>query len=131
MTKYKSKKYRGIGNIRIAIMQKYIILSILNSIIIILGQTLWKIGLSRMNNFSLKILIEPLVILGMLVYGVSTLLWFYILSKIPFSIAYPLNSIVYVLSMLVGYFLFSETLSLQKILGTLLLLTGVTFIARG
>lgn len=112
-------------------MQKYIILSILNSIIIILGQTLWKIGLSRMNNFSLKILIEPLVILGMLVYGVSTLLWFYILSKIPFSIAYPLNSIVYVLSMLVGYFLFSETLSLQKILGTLLLLTGVTFIARG
>lgn len=112
-------------------MQRYILLSVLNSLIIITGQTLWKMGLAKTNGFSLKILIHPFVISGMLVYGISTLLWFYILSKIPFSIAYPLNSIVYVFSMLAGYFLFKETLSYQKILGTLLLLTGVTFIARG
>lgn len=112
-------------------MLKYIFLSVLNSSITIFGQTLWKLGLIKMNGFSLKLLIHPFVISGMLVYGVSTLLWFYILSKIPFSIAYPLNSIVYVLSMIVGYFLFKEAISLQKIFGTLLLLAGVYFIAKG
>lgn len=83
-------------------MLKYLLLSVINSLILITGQTLWKMGLVKMNGFSLKILIHPFVIAGMLVYGISTLLWFYILSKIPFSVAYPLNSIVYVFSMLVG-----------------------------
>lgn len=110
---------------------RYIFLSILNSVILICGQTLWKIGLIKMNGFSLKLLINPLVLSGMLIYGGSTILWFYILSKIPFSVAYPLNSVAYAFSIFVGYYLFKETISLSKIFGTVLLLSGVFFIARG
>ena len=110
---------------------KYIALTVLNSGLMILGQTLWKIGLSKMGGFSLKILLNPLIVSGLFVYGLSTFLWLYILSKLPFSTAYPLNSIAYAFSILVGYLVFKETITAQKIAGTVLILAGVFFIARG
>lgn len=110
---------------------KYIVLTVLNSGFLVLGQTLWKMGLEKMNGYSLKILLNPMIISGLFVYGIATLLWFYILSKLPFSTAYPLNSIAYALSLLVGYFVFNEAITSQKIAGTVLILAGVFFIARG
>ncbi len=110
---------------------KYIFLTILNSGLTVLGQTLWKIGLERMEGYSLKLLLNPLILAGVFVYGVSTILWLYVLSKLPFSTAYPLNSIAYALSLFVGFFIFNENIDLRKILGTVLILAGVFFIARG
>lgn len=110
---------------------KYILLAILNSGLLVFGQTLWKIGLVKMNGYSLKLLMNPLVLAGLLVYGISTLLWLYILSKLPFSTAYPLNSIAYVLSLFVGFFIFREEMDLRKIFGTMLLLAGVFYITKG
>jgi drug/metabolite transporter (DMT)-like permease len=110
---------------------KYIFLTIVNSGLLILGQTLWKFGLIRTNGFSLKLLLNPLILLGVLVYGLSTLLWFYILSRLPFSTAYPLNSVAYAFSLFVGYFFFREEISLQKIFGTILILAGVFYITKG
>ncbi|WP_024832654.1 EamA family transporter [Ruminiclostridium josui] len=110
---------------------KYILLTILNSVLIVFGQTLWKLGLIKSQEYSLKLLLSPLIIAGVLTYGISTILWLYILSKLPFSTAYPLNSIAYALSLFVGFFIFKEYIDMQKIFGTILILAGVFYIARG
>ncbi len=110
---------------------KYILLAILNSGLTVLGQTLWKIGLDKMEGYSLKLLLNPLILGGVFVYGISTVLWLYVLSKLPFSTAYPLNSVAYALSLFVGFFIFKENIDLRKIIGTILILAGVFYIARG
>ncbi|HEX2926651.1 MAG TPA: EamA family transporter [Ruminiclostridium sp.] len=110
---------------------KYILLSFVNSGLLVFGQTLWKIGLVKMNGYSFKLLLSPIVLAGVFVYGAATLLWLYILSKLPFSTAYPLNSIAYVLSLLIGFFIFGEEVDFGKIFGTILILAGVFYIARG
>ncbi|ACL77741.1 EamA family transporter [Ruminiclostridium cellulolyticum] len=110
---------------------KYILLSILNSGLIVFGQTLWKLGLVKTEEYSLRLVLSPLILAGVFVYGISTLLWLYILSELPFSTAYPLNSIAYVLSLFVGFFIFKEHIDLQKIFGTMLILAGVFYMTRG
>ncbi|EGD46870.1 protein of unknown function DUF6 transmembrane [Ruminiclostridium papyrosolvens DSM 2782] len=110
---------------------KYILLAILNSGLTVLGQTLWKIGLEKMEGYSLKLLLNPLILAGVFVYGISTVLWLYVLSKLPFSTAYPLNSVAYALSLFVGFWIFKENIDLRKIFGTILILAGVFYIAKG
>ncbi len=109
---------------------KYILLSLLNSALSVFGQVLWKYGLVKSAGYSYKLLYNPLILSGILVYGVSMVLWLFILSKLPFSVAYPLNSLAYALSILAGFYLFQESLSLQKVVGMLLIMGGVIFIAR-
>lgn len=108
----------------------YILLSFLNSALTIFGQVLWKLGLMKPSGYSLKLFYNPLILSGVMVYGMSTVLWLFILSKVPFSVAYPLNSFAYVLSVLVGFFIFKESLSIQKLIGILLIIGGVVFITK-
>ncbi|MCU6709632.1 hypothetical protein M6D81_13075 [Paenibacillus sp. J5C_2022] len=48
----------------------------------------------------------------MALYGTATVLWFVVLSRLPLSIAYPLQSVAYVLAMLVDGPVFGETVTL-------------------
>lgn len=109
---------------------RYILLSILNSALTIFGQVLWKLGLMKPSGYSLKLFYNPLILSGVVVYGISTVLWLYILSKVPFSVAYPLNSFAYVLSVLVSFFIFKESLSIHKLIGIMLIIGGVVFITK-
>lgn len=109
---------------------KYILLTLLNSSITISGQVFWKMAVMKNEGYSYKLLLNPFLIWGILAYGLSTILWLYILSKIPFSTAYALTSTTYALSLLAGYFLFNEALSPYKVIGTALILAGVIFFAK-
>ncbi len=68
---------------------------------------------------------------GILCYGVSMLFWLYVLSRMELSKAYPMVSLGYVITLLIGYFLLNEPLSYPKVIGIVLIVAGVCFIARG
>lgn len=55
--------------------------------------------------------------LAMLCYGVSILLWMSVLSKAEVSFAYPFLSVGYVLSAVLGYVFFSESITATRIAG--------------
>jgi drug/metabolite transporter (DMT)-like permease len=114
----------------VAMPVKYIFLTILNSSITITGQVLWKMAVMRTEGYSYKLIVNPLVIFGVLAYGLSTVLWLYILSKIPFSVAYALTSTTYAFSLFAGYYIFHEGITPSKVIGTVLILTGVIFFAK-
>lgn len=57
--------------------------------------------------------------------------WIAALTKFDLSFAYPFTSLAFVMVMFISYYLFSEPLSWQKLLGTLLIVIGTFFVARG
>ena len=77
-----------------------------------------------------KMFLMPNVLLGLFFYGISTIFWLIALSKIELNVAYPLLSIGYVLLMILSYFLLNESITLYKVIGTLLIVAGVTLLSR-
>lgn len=67
---------------------------------------------------------------AMLCYGVSILLWMSVLSKVEVSFAYPFLSIGYVISAVVGFFFFGETLTAIRVAGIAVICIGVVLISR-
>ena len=78
----------------------------------------------------MKMFLLPNVILGLLFYAVSTVFWLIALSKIELSVAYPMLSMGYILLMIISYFLLNESITVYKVVGTLLVVAGVTLISR-
>lgn len=68
--------------------------------------------------------------IAMFCYAVSILLWMSILSKIEVSFAYPFLSIGYIISAVIGYFFFQESLSIIRIMGIIVICIGVILISR-
>src|SRR5687767_9160537 len=92
-----------------------ILLSILTGVA---GQTVIKIGVSQPGAstaseglFSLlaMILTSPLVLLGLLLYGIGALAWIAVLSRVDLSVAYPFLALNFVLVTFSSQFLLGET----------------------
>ena len=104
------------------------------------GQTLLKVGLNDIGGISLfdgdplgslfGLFRTPWIILGFVFYGVSAILWLDVLSKLDFSMAFPMVSLTYVFAVLIGRFVFQETVGLDRIVGVILILAGLFFIIR-
>jgi len=102
------------------------------------GQTLLKVGLNNIGGFNLtdglssllKILTSRWIITGLVFYGLSTILWLDVLSKLDFSLAFPMMGLTYVFTLFIGYFVFQETIGCQRILGVILILFGIFFLIR-
>ncbi|MEP6988973.1 MAG: hypothetical protein ABI970_25445 [Chloroflexota bacterium] len=73
---------------------------------------------------------NPLLIIGIAIFGVSTLLWLFALSKADLSFAYPFLSLTYLAVLLGGAFLFGDKVTLPRILGFAVIITGVLIVAR-
>jgi len=74
--------------------------------------------------------LHPGVLLGLLCYAVSVVVWIVALSRVDVSIAYPMLSVGYVVNALLAMWLFHEDVSLQRWLGIGVILIGVTLVAR-
>ncbi|MEJ9211813.1 EamA family transporter [Bacillus smithii] len=111
------------------------VLILVNTLILVSGQFLWKYGMMKSGqSFSsllgiLKLLLSPYILTGLILYGAATVLWLFILSKVPLSVAYPIQSLAYVFALIGAYFLFGETLTSWKIAGVLLIVAGMAMIS--
>ncbi len=100
-----------------------------------LAQVLLKMGMSSpaiqqamsggMRAVYWLALTSPLIWGGMICFGASAGLWLLVLGKLEVSMAYPLISLGVVLTTLAGIFMLGESVSLYKIAGVMLIITGV------
>ena len=116
-------------------MKPYLLV-LLNVVLLLGGQLLWKRTLSRAPFEAtaaglVRLAGDPAIWGGLALFGVATLVWFLVLSQLKLSIAYPIQSVSYVLGMVAAAWLFRESVSPVQWLGALLLLGGVALIARG
>ncbi len=74
-------------------------------------------------------LTSPLVWLGLVLYGMSAVLWLWVLSRLPVSLAYPLVSLGFVVTMGVGVVWLDEPFSWVRVAACTLIVAGVTLLA--
>ncbi|MDH5378088.1 MAG: EamA family transporter [Gammaproteobacteria bacterium] len=109
--------------------------------LIVFSQVLWKLAIDKngglfnseqslLANIS-NVLFAPAMLLGICLYIVASVFWMYLLGKYDYSYIYPMMSISYVLSFFFAVYFFNETLNLYKILGVILIISGVFVIAKG
>lgn len=107
-----------------------------------LGQVLLKAGMSARSvqaaaqtgtpaQFVLAIASSWLVWVGLVVFGASVLTWLVVLSKVEVSTAYPFAALGMILTALLSYLAFGESMGVTKIAGIALICTGVVLVARG
>lgn len=122
-------------------MKVVIGLILLSVILNTLGQLLFKIGLNQIGSFSfslinlaqfgLKILSNASVMSGLLIYVISTAVWFLVLSRTDVSFAYPLVSIGYIFNSVAAYyFLHEHAFSPMRLAGTLVIIVGVVLVCQ-
>lgn len=110
------------------------ILIVINTLILVSGQFLWKWGMQESAggfqsvSGAVRLLLSPYVLTGLGMYGAATVLWLFILSRVPLSLAYPTQSLAYLFAVAGAYYIFHEPLTAAKITGCLLILAGVTLI---
>ncbi|ASA26520.1 hypothetical protein B9T62_28965 [Paenibacillus donghaensis] len=97
------------------------------------GQIFFKLGLGKIGGVNLnnawKAMFNIHIIAGLILYVFATLIWFVVLSRIPLSVAYPIQSIAYVLGLLAALLIFNEPVSAMKWLGMMIIMLGVVIIA--
>lgn len=100
------------------------------------GQLVLKAGMNSLGKlqFSPEALLamatSPLLLVGITIFCVSTLLWLLALSRADLSFAYPFLSLTYIAVLIGGAVLFHEQITVDRVLGFLIIVAGVWIVAR-
>jgi multidrug transporter EmrE-like cation transporter len=90
----------------------------------------FEFSLANMVPIGLQVAANKPIIIGLLAYVMSVVVWLLVLSRVQVSYAYPMLSIGYVVNAVAAYYLFGEDLSMIRISGILVIIAGVFLISR-
>jgi len=76
-----------------------------------------------------SIIFNKYLYIGGFLYVLAALFNIWMLKRMPYSVVVPLGSICYIWTMLIAGFFLKEKIGLGKIIGVLLILSGVVCIA--
>lgn len=107
-----------------------LLISILTSVA---GQFLLKSGALKLGAVSASNLLDrilgivtiPELLAGLTFYGLGALAYILLLTRVDLSIAGPSVALIYIFSVLLGYFAFGEPIPLNRIVGLGLIVSGV------
>ncbi len=117
----------------------------MNTILIILlgvvfaavGQVSWKLGMNLIGPVTdfrpsdlISVFLDPHILFGLIMYALSTVFWLIALSRMELSFVYPFISLTYVLVLALSYLVLKESIGLNKIAGTVLIILGLIIISR-
>ena len=102
------------------------------------AQLSFKFGVNRIEvlpdaSLLVKIsqfLLSPFVLLGLSLYGVGTVLWLFALKQIDLSLAYPFVGMSFFMVFFMGVFFLGEPFSVNRLIGTVIIVVGLLFMAR-
>ncbi|TCL64796.1 EamA-like transporter family protein [Hydrogenispora ethanolica] len=122
-------------------MSLWVIQIIISIALGVAGQLLFKEGAARLDVslsgaagvFPLlwRMFAEPLIFIGLVCYGVSTVFWILVLKQKNLSMVYPLIASSYILVVFFSWLFRHETVAPSRWVGALIITVGVWLIARG
>ena len=65
---------------------------------------------------------------GVSFYGAAAILNIIALRFLPYTIVFPLTAVTYIWTMMISYFILKENISIKKILGVALIVTGAVIL---
>lgn len=118
-------------------MTNYLILAI-SILLAVAGQLLMKKGMLMFGAFPanqllfkiIPMFMNPYVFFGFASFGLSSLFWLVVLSRLELSLVYPMVSVAYVIVALASLIFFKENVTLARWLGILIIMAGVYLISR-
>ena len=110
-----------------------LLVSVLSSVA---GQFFLKLGALKLGkvNFTnaishlLSIALTPELIIVLACYGVGAIAYILLLTRVNLSVAAPSVSLVYLFSVLLGFFIFRESLPLSRLIGLGFIVSGVILV---
>lgn len=104
------------------------------------AQLLLKAGMTQIGHFefswanivpiAMKVMANPPILTGLFAYGFSVIVWLLVLSRVQVSYAYPMLSIGYVVNALAAAYFFGEGISIVRMTGIFIIISGVYVIAQ-
>ncbi len=89
---------------------------------------LGKVNAGNVSSHLLGILTTPELLTGLTCYGLGAFAYILLLTRVKLSIAGPAVALVYVFSVLVGYFVFRESVPFSRVVGLGLIISGVVLV---
>jgi len=114
------------------------ILVALTIICTVYGQMIlkWRVALIAPEGLSsgggsilLRVLLDPWIISAFAAAFSAAVFWMAVLGRLPLSKAYPMTALTFPIIAALSIAFFDESLNLPKVVGTLLIVLGVAFIA--
>lgn len=126
----------------LSISPRGIVLVIVASTIMAISSLMMRYAIGKIGGFGgelgqlpadiLKILMEPVFLLGVFLYGAGTLMWMAVISDEPISIGYPiLISTSFIVVAFGAAYFFNEPLTNVKLLGMVVITVGVIIASFG
>lgn len=104
------------------------------------AQLLLKAGMNQIGHFEfsfanimpigLKVIGNFPIITGLFTYVVSVAVWLLVLSRVQVSYAYPMLSIGYIVNAIAAYYFFGESLSVIRMTGIFVIISGVYLVSQ-
>lgn len=108
---------------------KDFLLCILNTALLACGQMLFKLGSNgkSINKLSdiISLVLSPVILLALMLYAGTTLLWLYILSRVKLSYAYPIQALAFPVVLITSALIFHEQIPINRWLGVGIIFIGV------
>lgn len=100
------------------------------------GQFLLKMGALKLGrvttenvfNHLLSIVRIPQLMIGLALYGFSAMLFILLLTRVPLSVLGPSVAFGYVISVMLGYWVFKEPVPVERLVGLSLIVCGVILV---
>jgi drug/metabolite transporter (DMT)-like permease len=101
-----------------------------------IGQLVFKAAMNSVGpleislDMLLRMVVNPLLLLGLVIYAGSTFLWLMALSKADLSFAYPFLSLTYFVVLLGGALFFADQITMTRVAGFIVVVVGLLVVAR-
>ena len=89
---------------------------------------LGQVNTSNLSSHVLGILTIPELLMGLTCYGLGAIVYILVLTRVKLSIAGPAAALIYVFTVLIGYFVFREAIPLSRVIGLGLITCGVLLV---
>ena len=88
------------------------------------------VNLSNTALYYVKAVFSPFVFTGLFLYGISMIMWLWVLSKYDLSYARPFVALGYIITALYSMLFLGENISFLRWAGIILIIAGVILVAR-
>lgn len=119
-------------------MNPTIILALVSISLGAVAQFLLKVGVNSMGGFKVdpqrpilsivQAFLQPHILIGILIFVSSMVIWLMVISKMELSRAYPMISVSYIIITLLSHFVLGETITPLRLGGIGVILLGVILI---
>lgn len=89
---------------------------------------LGKVDIGNVVSHIFRMITTTELVIGLFCYGLGAIAYILLLTRVNLSVAGPSVSLVYVFSILLGYFIFKETIPLTRLFGLSFIVAGVILV---